>query len=70
MKSALTDIGRAVMFLIEAYGIYKDSKYVQKPISYALYQTWQEWDKKEKPRKAESEDKSYDQITKEAAERM
>lgn len=56
MKSALTDIGRAVMDLIEAYGISKDSGYVQKPISYALYQTWRKWDEKEKPREAESEE--------------
>lgn len=52
MKSALTDIGRAVMDLIEAYGVAKDSGYVQKPISYSLYQTWRRWDEKEKPRKA------------------
>ena len=56
MKSALTDLGKAVMNLIEEYGIAKDSGYVQKPISYALYQTWRKWDKEEKP-KAESEDK-------------
>jgi hypothetical protein len=56
MKSALTDIGKAVMNLIEEYGITKDSGYVQKPISYALYQTWRKWDKVEKPRMAESED--------------
>ena len=52
MKSALTDIGKAVINLIEEYGIAKDSGYVQKPISYALYQTWRKWDKKEKPRMA------------------
>lgn len=56
MKSALTDLGKAVMNLIEEYGIAKDSGYVQKPISYALYQTWRKWDKEEKP-KAESEGK-------------
>lgn len=52
MKSALTDIGGAVMDLIEAYGVAQNSRYVQKPISYALYQTWRKWDKKEKPRMA------------------
>ena len=47
MKSRLTDIGKAVMNLIEEYGIAKDSGYVRKPISYALYQTWRKWDGKE-----------------------
>lgn len=56
MKSALTDIGKAVMNLIEEYGIAKDSGYVRKPISYALYQTWRRWDKTEKPREAEKEE--------------
>ena len=31
--------------------------YVEKPISWALYQTWKWFDKKEKSRIAESEDK-------------
>ena len=53
MKSALTDIGKAVMNLIEEYGIAKDSGYIRKPISYALYQTWKVWDAKEKARKSE-----------------
>lgn len=53
MKSALTDIGKAVMNLIEAYGIAKDSGYVKKPISFALYQTWKLWDVQEKPRQAD-----------------
>lgn len=33
------------------------SDYVEKPISWALYQTWKLFDKKEKSRIAESEDK-------------
>lgn len=50
MKSALSDFGKAVMTLIEEYGIAKDSDYVKKPISYALYQTWRKWDMREKPK--------------------
>lgn len=56
MKSTLTDIGKAVMNLIEEYDIAKDSGYVRKPISYALYQTWRRWDEKEKPRQAKKEE--------------
>lgn len=56
MKSKLTDIGKAVMNVIEEYGIAKDSEYVRKPISYALYRTWRKWDEQEKPRTAESEE--------------
>ena len=47
MQSRLSEIGKAVMNLIEEYGIAKESGYVRKPISYALYQTWKKWDKKE-----------------------
>ena len=47
MKSKLSEIGKAVMNLIEEYNIAKESSYVRKPISYALYQTWKKWDKKE-----------------------
>jgi hypothetical protein len=50
MTNTLTDIGKAVKDLIEEYGIAKENKYVQKPISYALYNTWKSWDKREKPR--------------------
>lgn len=57
MKSALSEIGKAVMNVIEQYGIAKESGYVQKPISYALYHTWKIWDKKEKPRQADKESK-------------
>jgi hypothetical protein len=56
MKSALTDIGKAIMNLIEEYDIAKDNEYVRKPISYALYHTWRRWDEKEKPRNVESEE--------------
>lgn len=56
MTSKLTDIGRAIMTLLDEYSNAKESDYVIKPISYALYQTWRIWDAKEKPR-AESEDK-------------
>ena len=54
MKSALTDIGKAVMNLIEEYGIARENGHVQKPISYALYQTWKRWDKSEKTEGHES----------------
>ena len=47
MKSNLSEFGKAVMNLVEEYGIAKESSYVRKPISYALYQTWKKWDKME-----------------------
>lgn len=50
MTSKLTNIGRAIMTLLEEYSAAKDNDYVNKPISYALYQTWEIWDAKEKPK--------------------
>ena len=50
MTSKLTDIGRAIMTLLEEYEIAKDQNWIIKPISYALYQTWLRWDATEKPR--------------------
>lgn len=58
MKSALTEIGKAVMNLIEEYGTAKESGYVRKPISYALYQTWKKWDKQEEPTEANIKDET------------
>lgn len=55
MKTALTDIGRAIMTLLDEYANAKETDYVAKPISYALYQTWRVWDVQEKPRKEQSE---------------
>lgn len=52
-KSKITQIGQAIVDLIEAWQIAKDSSYVQKPISYALYYTWRKWDKQEQARKVE-----------------
>ena len=51
MTSKLTDIGRAIMTLLDEYSNAQESDYVIKPISYALYQTWRIWDAREKPRK-------------------
>ena len=56
MKTALTDIGRAIMILLDEYANAKETDYVVKPISYALYQTWRLWDAREEPR-AERSDK-------------
>ena len=53
-KSKITQIGQAIVDLIEAWQIAKDSSYVQKPISYALYYTWRKWDKQEQARKVEA----------------
>lgn len=53
-KSKITPIGQAIVDLINNYEIAKESGYVRKPISYALYHTWQMWDKKEKDRTNES----------------
>lgn len=64
MKSVLTEIGKAVMDLIETYGIDKDSDYVKKPISHALYYTWKKWDAKEKPKEYTKHDLGrYDPYT-------
>lgn len=52
-KSKITPIGQAIVDLIETWQIAKDSSYVQKPISYALYHVWKQWDAKEKPIKAD-----------------
>ena len=46
----MKDIGKAVYYLLTKYEQAKNSDYVIKPISWALYQTWQKWDKEEKPR--------------------
>ena len=55
MTSKLTDIGRAIMTLLDEYANAKETDYVVKPISYALYQTWRLWDAREKPRAEGSE---------------
>ena len=56
MTSKLTDIGRAIMILLDEYSNAQETDYVVKPISYALYQTWRIWDAKEKPRAERSEE--------------
>lgn len=48
MTSKLTELGKAIKHLISVYDKAKELDYIQKPISYALYQTWKEWDYKEK----------------------
>ena len=50
-KSKISPIGEALLAVINEYEIAKESEYVQKPISYALYHVWKQWDEKEKPRK-------------------
>ena len=55
MTSKLTDIGRAIMTLLDEYSNAQETDYVVKPISYALYQTWRIWDAKEKPRERSEE---------------
>ena len=45
MKSRLSDIGYAVMDLIEAYQKAKESEFVRDPVCYALYQTWRKYDR-------------------------
>lgn len=54
-KSKVTPLGEVIVELISAYEIAKDSEYVMKPLSYALYQTWRKWDKTEKPRNAKGD---------------
>ena len=44
-------IGDAMILLYEEYKKAKNMKHVQKPISYALYQTWQFYDRIEKKKK-------------------
>ena len=43
MKSRLSDIGYAVMDLIEAYQRATASEFVRDPVCYALYQTWRKY---------------------------
>ena len=46
-------IGKVVDYFIREYNMAMDNNYVEKPISYALYQTWKWLDEKEKPRNRE-----------------
>ena len=41
----------AISLFLRIYDKAIRTPYVQKPISWALYQTWKEFDKREKPRK-------------------
>ena len=45
----------AIKLLKENYKIAKKYEYVNKPLSWALYHTWDEIDKKEKRRKPSNE---------------
>ena len=49
-------IKQAIEHLGCTYHRYKNEPYVQKPISFALYQTWKYFDEREKPRKRELND--------------
>ena len=46
-------IGRAIDYLIGEYFDAVCKECIQKPVAYALYQTWKWADAKEKPRKKE-----------------
>ena len=46
----IISIERAVNTVIQNYKKAKDLKFVRKPISYALYQTWKHYDAIEKER--------------------
>ena len=46
-------IGRAIDYLLGEYFDAVCEKHIQKPVAYALYQTWKWADVKEKPRKKE-----------------
>ena len=43
---------KAIKILGIKYGIALTNDYIQKPISWALYQTWKDVNAKEKPRKS------------------
>ena len=43
-KSKVSDIGHAVLDLIEEYNIAKEAEYVRNPVAYALYHTWRKYD--------------------------
>ncbi len=48
-------IGKVVDYFLEEYGKAIDSTFVQKPIAYALYKTWEWIDRQEKPRRKNEE---------------
>ena len=54
MKSRLSDIGYAVMDLIEAYQRAKASEFVRDPVCYALYQTWRKYDRARKEKEGDA----------------
>ena len=54
MKSRLSSIGYAVMDLIEAYQRAKESEFVRDPVCYALYQTWQKYDRARKEKEGDT----------------
>jgi len=54
MKSRISEIGYAVMDLIEVYQIAKDCEYVRDPVCYALYQTWRKYDRARKEKEGDT----------------
>ena len=48
-------LGKAIDYLIAEYFEAIQKEWVQKPVSYAFYQTWKWLDEKEKPRKEQNE---------------
>ena len=49
----LSIVGQAMMDFFTEYELARDNNHIQKPISYALYHTWEKWDKMEKAKKDE-----------------
>lgn len=40
------ELGKAITMLTNIYLDVREKEYIQKPIAFALYQTWKEFDKK------------------------
>lgn len=49
-----TFIGDAIVYLYEEYKKAKEHEWVNKPVSFALYQTWKTFDHIEKSRNGEN----------------
>ena len=48
MKRENKELYEAIQFLMEKYEVAKSTHYVVKPVAWALYQTWKEFDKNDK----------------------
>ena len=56
LKGEPMSIGKAIKMVIDEYMRVKDYENIEKPISWALYQTWKIVDSKEKRRRADDTD--------------